>query len=152
MAALANPLKKSGTLFSGARYVTISSFSCWYFRSSFEAMHFFICGRRIVAVARYWMIYLVLSSVPFLSLFFMNTFLAGMKQLASQFNFKYRSAMTYCPMSINNPDFENTIQGRCISLSLRSKQDGEQHFCFLLGVAPVDRGGRLTSNFPLRQP
>ena len=62
---------------------------------------------------------------------------AGKKQLESQFIFTYRYIDDV--LSINNRDFENYL-GQMYPLELEIKRhDGEQHLCFLLGFALVNR-------------
>ena len=73
----------------------------------------------------------------------------GRKRLASQFNVTYRYIDNV--LSNNKPDFENYF-GQMYPPELEIKRhDGEQHFYFLLGFTPVNRQGRSTLLFPLRQ-
>ena len=62
---------------------------------------------------------------------------AGKKRLASQFNFTYRYIDDV--FSTNNPDFENYLGQIYPPWAWEQRHDGEQHFCFLLGFAPVNR-------------
>ena len=69
---------------------------------------------------------------------FIQSFLsASKKRLASQLNFLYRYIDDV--LSINNPYFDNYL-GQMYLPELEIKgHDREQHFCFLLGFAPVNR-------------
>ena len=61
---------------------------------------------------------------------------AGKKRLASQFNFTYKYIDDV--LSINKPDWELS-QSDVSPWAWDQRHDGEQHFCFLLGFAPVNR-------------
>ena len=70
---------------------------------------------------------------------------AGKKRLASQFNFTYRYIDDV--LSINNPDFENYLGQMYPPWAWDQRHDGEQHFCFLLGICSCQSVG--TVNFAL---
>ena len=59
---------------------------------------------------------------------------AGKKRLASQFNFTYRYIDDV--LSINNPELSRSD---VLPWAWDQRHDGERHFCFLLGFAPVNR-------------
>ena len=67
---------------------------------------------------------------------------AGKKRLASHFNFTYRYIDDV--LAINNTDFENYLGQMYPPWDWDQRHDGEQHFCFLLGFAPVNRQGWYT--------
>ena len=60
-----------------------------------------------------------------------------------QFNFTYPYIDDV--LAINNPDFETRSDAStCAGVQ---RHDREQHFCFLLGQAPIDREGYLLRTF-----
>ena len=62
---------------------------------------------------------------------------AWKKQLVSQFNFTYR--YIHHVLSIDNQIFEKKNWLNVSHCTWNQRHDGEQHFCFLLGFAPIDQ-------------